>query len=343
VAYSINAKDHFSTNIYSGTGSSNAITGVGFEPSLTWIKARSHNYSHCLIDAVRGVGTTISSDGTGAAYSSSTEITSFDSDGFTLGTDSGVNNGSHTFVSWNWKAGTTSGITQGGASITPTAYSFNQTAGFSIIKYTGTGSAATVPHGLNAVPKTIWIKKTSGSESWGNYHVSLGSTHFVQFNTTGASSDNAVFWNDTDPTSSVFTINTDAGVNGSGQTYIAYCFAEKTGFSKFGQYTGNGNTNGPFNYCGFKPSLVIFKKTNDVGDWQMTDDKRVGYNPDNYYLQCNSNGAEQTTNIIDLVSNGFKIRGDNSNGWNKSGSTYIYMAFAKAPLVGSNNVPCTAR
>ena len=333
---------HFNTKIYGGTGSSNALTGVGFQPDFTWIKCRGHTSSHTLTDAVRGVTKHNSTNNTNAEYTSSTEITSFDSDGFTVGTDSGVNNASRTFVSWNWKAnGAGSANTDG--SINSTATSANTTAGISIIKYTGTGSAATVGHGLGAVPKTIWIKKTSGSESWGNYHVSLGNTHFVQFNTTGASSDSDTFWNDTTPTSSVFSIKSDPGVNASGSTYIAYCFAEKTGFSKFGKYTGNGNTNGPFIFCGFKPALVIFKKTNDVVDWQMTDDKREGYNPDNDYLQANSSGAEQTTDIIDLVSNGFKIRGDDSNGWNKSGSNYIWMAFAKEPLVASNGTPATAR
>ena len=222
--------------------------------------------------------------------------------------------------------------------------SVNTTTGFSIVSYTGTDVAgATVGHGLGAVPKWILLKRlVDNGYDWVVYHAN--DTAGLYLNSTGVNNDsssNNIWFNGTAPTSSVFSIGTDGRI-GDATSFVAYCFAETKGFSKFGTYTGNGNTNGPFNYCGFKPTLVIFKKVNDVGDWQMTDNERVGFNPDNHYVQANSSGQEQTTNIIDLLSNGFKIRGDNSNGWNKDGSTYIYMAWGQT-VVGSNNVPTTAR
>ena len=339
---SFQPKDHFKTKIYSGTGSSNAQTGVGFKPDLNWIKARSHTYSHSLTDVIRGVTKHIASNSNNAEYTSSTEITSFDSDGFTVGTDSGVNNGSHTFVSWNWKAGGTGSANTDGA--LSSTVSVNTTAGISLTKYTGGGAASTVGHGLGVAPKIVLIKDLTSANDWRMYHASYGNQSQLSLSqTSAADSGNTAMWNSTSPTSTVFSIGTHGNVSTNNSNYMAYCFAEKKGFSKFGKYYGSGNTNGPFIFCGFKPALVIFKKTNDVGDWQMVDDKREGYNPDNDYLQANANLAEQTTDIIDLVSNGFKIRGDDSNGWNKSGSTYVWLAFAKEPLVASNGDPATAR
>jgi len=332
---------HFNTLLYSGNSSARSLTGVGFAPSLVWIKERTSTSDHMLFDQPRGVQKYISSNLTNAEQTSAGMLTAFDSDGFSLGSGNDVNDNGQTYVAWNWKAGGAGSANTDG-SINSTATSANTTAGISIIKYTGTGSAATVGHGLGAVPKTIWIKKTSGSESWGVYHNSIGNTHFLQFNTTGGDSNNDTFWNDTTPTSSVFSIKSDAGVNGSGQTYIAYCFAEKTGFSKFGTYNGNGNANGTFVYTGFKPSLIIIKRSDATGWWSMFNDKSLGYNADNNALFPSSNDAENTSNFLDIVSNGFKLRDSNAN-LNNSGSKYVYMAFAKAPLVGSNNVPATAR
>ncbi len=333
--------DHFKTKLYTGNNSTNAITGVGFQPDLVWTKNRGSTGSHMLFDALRGATYRISSDTTetNAAYANG--LTSFDSDGFTLGDWGGVNSNSNTFVSWNWKAnGAGSANTDG--SINTTATSVNTTAGISIVKYTGTGSNATIGHGLGVAPKMIIVKNLTDARSWAVYHASLGETQGIDLDGNGAAGSASSYWNDTAPTTSVFSIGT-ANNTGAAQTYIAYCFAEKIGFSKFGRYFGNGNNDGPFLYCGFKPAFVVYKKSSDTGDWQIFDNKRDGYNNDNDYLQANANLAEQTTDIISLVSNGFKVIGDNSNGWNKDGSTYIWWAFAEAPLVGSNNEPCKAR
>ena len=341
MAYSINAKDYFNTKLYSGTGSSNAITGVGFQPDLTWIKARSHTYAHCLIDAVRAVGTTIASNSSSAAYSSATEITSFNTDGFTLGTDNGVNNGSHTFVSWNWKAnGAGSANTDG--TINTTATSVNTTSGFSISKYVGNGTGgATIGHGLGKVPKWIIIKKTSGTEQWVIGESASGFTKNLHF-TTGTTNTSSSVWNDTAPTSSVFSVGTNSGTNSSGQTYIAYCWSEIIGFSKMGKYIGNASTNGPMVFCGFKPAYVLIKNVSATNNWFLQDCERIGYNFANHLQKPNTDGADDTGSHLDILSNGFKVRSSSANN-NGSGNTMVYIAFAKAPLVGTNNIPATAR
>jgi len=335
---------HFNTKLYTGNGSTQSITGVGFQPDLVWTKERGGVCDHHIFDVIRGATYKINSASTEASSADANTLTAFTADGFNVGTNACQNNSSDTFTSWNWKAGNSAGSSNTDGSINTTATSVNTTAGFSISKYTGTGSAATVGHGLGAVPKMIMVKKTSGAESWGVYHNGIGNTHFLQLNTTGASSDNAVFWNDTDPTSSVFTINTDAGVNGSGQTYIAYAFTDIIGFSKFGTYNGNGNANGTFIYTGFKPAWLMIKRTDSTDSWFMYDNKRSSFNVVDDYLIANSSNAESTSASVnmDFLSNGVKIR-NTDGGHNNSSGTYIYMAFAEAPLVGSNNVPCTAR
>jgi len=245
-------------------------------------------------------------------------------------------------ASWNWKAGTGQGSSNTDGSINTTYTSVNTTAGFSISTYTGTGSNATVGHGLGSVPKMIIVKRTSATDVWRVYHGSIGATKHLVLNTTAGDASGSNVWNDTAPTSSVFSISTDSAVNASGATYVAYCFAEKTGYSKFGSYVGNGNADGTFVYTGFKPAFVIVKCTSTTGNnWVMIDNKRLGYNVDNNRIYADLSNAEDTTDVVDLVSNGFKHRftGGTSNG---SGISYIYMAFGQS-LVGSNNVPCTAR
>ena len=337
--------DYFNTKLYSGTGSSNALTGVGFQPDFTWIKTRSTTYSHTLTDAVRGVTKHNASNSSNAEYTSSTEITSFDSDGFTVGTDSGVNNGSHTFASWNWKAGTTgSGTSTGSGTGKAYSYSVSTTSGFSIVKYVGNGTAGhTIPHHLGAVPKMLITKNLGRGEHWRVYHASLGNANKLSLNNTTASAS-ATEWNSTTPTSSVFSIGTGEQINYNDDNYIAYCFAEKKGFSKFGSYVGNGNADGAFVYTGFKPAFVLIKKTSASEEWNLIDNKRIGYNDLNYGLLPNTNGAEITNTDFrsDLLSNGFKMR-VNTGYNNGSGASYIFMAFAAAPLVGTNNVPATAR
>jgi len=336
--------DHFNTVTYAGNGGTNAITGVGFQPDLVWTKNRSASANHLWYDAVRGVGYYLYSNLTNAQGGNGTSaLDSFDSDGFTLdgGDDSNVSgqNG----VAWSWKAGGGQGSSNTDGSINTTYTSVNTTAGFSISQYTGTGSNATIGHGLGAAPNVVIIKKLSTTSQWIFGTTALGFTKFLELNLTGAAQTNSNRFNDTNPTSSVFSIGTEGDVNSSGGTYIAYCFAEKTGYSKFGSYTGNGSSSSPtFIYTGFKPKFVMVKVTNEADDWFMQDNKRDGYNDDNEWLQASNANAEGTNNNrVRLLSNGFSVpTTDKSH--NKNGNSYIYMAFGQS-LVGSNNVPCTAR
>ena len=335
--------DHFNTKLYTGTGSSNSFTGVGFQPDWVWLKRRDATTDHELYDAVRGVQKEIGSNTTAAETSDPSFLTAFDSDGFTLGNHGGINNNGNTYVSWNWKAnGAGSANTDG--SINTTATSANTTAGFSIVKYTGTGSNATIGHGLGVAPKMIIVKNLTDARSWGVYHASLGATQGIDLDGTGAAGSASSYWNDTAPTTSVFSIGT-ANNTGAAQTYVAYCFAEKTGFSKFGSYVGNGNTDGAFVYTGFKPAFVMLKyasPSGGVGNWGIHDSKRDVDNPVQKGLIANSTAIEDSHDFMDILSNGFKLKSTSSNR-NENGSTYIFMAFAEAPLVGSNNTPATAR
>ena len=341
---SFQPNDYFNNKIWTGTGSENAQTGVGFQPDFTWIKRREVN-SHRLFDAVRGATKLLESDATAAETTDAQELKSFDSDGFTLGTGTKVNANGGTYASWNWKAGTTSGIaTNGSTVITPSAYSFNQTSGFSVVKYTGNGNTTTkVAHGLGSVPKMIIIKKTSAAgDNWKVYHVSVGNTTALQLDNTGATSGGSDNFYDTTPDTVNFTLGNHTSVNANGATYIAYVFAEKKGFSRFGAYTGTGSADGAYVYTGFKPAFVLIKSSSTAMYWHIFDNKRLGYNPYNYRLNPNASEAETTTtNHVDLLSNGFKIKTDQQQ-FGTNGANYIYMAFAAEPLVSSNNIPATA-
>ena len=333
---------HFNTKLYTGNNGTHAITGVGFQPDFVWLKPRNSADNHRLMNAVRGADQYLLTNTTGAESATGSNFASFDSDGFTLGgSDGGWNSSSYNYVSWNWKAnGQGSSDTNG--SINSIYTSANTTAGFSLVSYTGTGSNATVGHGLGVAPKVVFIKRTSATSQWVFGHKDLGFTKFLELNLTGAAQTNSNRFNDTDPTSTVFSIGTEGDVNASGQTYVAYCFAEKTGFSKFGTYVGNQNDDGPFIYTGFKPAWIMLKNSSDAQDWQMNDNRRPGYNY-NHYLIANTTAAEVSAdNWIDITSNGFKLRKGQTQS-NRSDDTYIYMAFAEAPIVGSNNIPATAR
>jgi len=343
MAYSVIKKpsDYFNTKLYTGNSSStHAVTGVGFQPDLSWFKNRTGAGSHYLFDAIRGVTKSISSDTTSAEATQS-YLSSFDTDGFTLGSASNNVNGAYNYASWNWLANGT-GVANTDGDIASTV-SANTTSGFSIVSYTGTGANATVGHGLGAVPKVIITKSRSNSSyNWTSYFASLGNTGRIRLNLTDAATTGQTNWNSTTPTSSVFSLGTNLDVNGSGENIIAYCFAEKQGFSKFGSYTGNGNADGTFVYTGFKPAFVMIKRTDSADGWQMFDNKRDLSNPGIHRLEADSSAAEYTgqADHLDMYSNGFKPRysGGNLNG---SGATYIYMAFAEQPLVGDN--PATAR
>ena len=343
----IKPSDYFDTKLYTGTDNSNAITGLNFQPDFTWIKMRSSTASHALQDAVRGNDKTFRTNNTGAQYTNSF-FSSFNSDGFTVATsESDINANGSTYVTWNWKAnGSGSSNTAGSINSTVSA---NTTSGFSIVSYTGNGtSGATVGHGLGVVPQVIIVKRLNATDQTIMYHHKLNATpqdYYIRISDTGVASDFAGMWNDTAPTSSLFSIGNSATTNASSEAMIAYCFAEKQGYSKFGSYTGNGNADAPFIYTGFKPAWIMIKKTSASGtNWFLFDSKRLGYNVANYYLSANTTLADRTSPFLDILSNGFKLRTTETD-VNASGATYIFMAFAEAPFVANSgeSIPTTAR
>jgi len=335
--------DYFNPKIYTGTGSSNAITGVGFQPDLVWIKQRSGTEDNVVFDVLRTAAYRIYSNSSAAQTNSgaSTRLVSFDSDGFTEGGDGMTGNDGSTYVSWNWKANGAGSLNEVG-SIDSTV-SVNTTSGFSIVKYTGNEvTGATVGHGLGAVPQVIIIKKVSQADDWFCYFESLGNTKKISLNTTDASASNSSYWNNTSPTSSVFTLGANGANNASGQDHIAYCFRDVVGYQKFGRYKGNGENDGAFVYLGFRPAYVMIKKDGADG-WQIFDNKRDTYNPEVHRIEADSNAGDYTglsAGWVDFLSNGFKVR-YSGGGVGSSGSDYLFMAFAAQPLVGDN--PATAR
>jgi len=333
---------YFNTVLYTGTGASNARTGVGFKPDLVWIKGRSGATDHGLYDAVRGVQKQLESNNTDTETTEATGLTAFGSDGFTVGALAQLNTSSATYVAWNWLGANTT-VSNTSGSITSTV-SANTTSGFSIVSYTGNGTGgATIGHGLGSTPKMMIVRNRTVGSNWRIYHASLGNTQGMQFDTTAAST-NIIFWNNTSPTSTLFTVGNGTTVNSSAVTYIAYCFAEVKGFSKFGSYVGNSSADGTFVYTGFKPAFVMVKNTNYVTgtDWFMLDNKRNTNNVENLYLSPNLSAAEATGVETDFLSNGFKLR-HSSTAMNNSSYTYIYMAFADSPFVSSKGIPTTAR
>ena len=330
--------DYFNTKLYTGNGSTQSITGVGFQPDWLWIKNRSTTENHFLQDAVRGSTKRLNSNNSNAEATEADGVTAFASDGFNVGYTTEVNGNGNNLVSWNWKANGT-GSSNSNGSVTSTV-SANTTAGFSVCKFTYPSSGNfTFGHGLGVAPK-MFILKGLGSANWQVYHESLGNTYNTQLNYTNATSSAANWWGSTSPTNTVCTVGAD--LIESGQDAIAYCFAEKIGYSKFGSYRGNGNADGTFIYTGFRPAFTMVKRTDGTGDWIVMDNKRSPFNLTDNRLIPNSSGAEQTSgNSIDILSNGFKNR--TSDGYNNaSGGTYIYMSFGQS-LVGSNNIVATAR
>ena len=330
--------DYFNTVLYTGNGSTQSITGIGFQPDWVWIKNRSGTDIHALYDSVRGANKNLRSDDTAAEGSQSTGLTSFDSDGFAVGDTGSVNTSSNNFVSWNWLASNTTASNSNG-SITSTV-SANTTAGFSIVSFTGTASNATVGHGLGVAPDCIITKSRVNAENWGFYHQSLGGGKQLELNTTAAVKTSSAYYNDTSPTSTVFSIGTADSTNDN-QNMIAYCFAEKKGYSKIGQYEGNANVDGTFVYTGFLPAWVMVKNIDATENWIIFDNKRPGYNLTDALLKPSLNNAESTSGVkFDLVSNGFKARVSDAEG--NSSNTFIYMAFAEHPFVSSTGTPVTA-
>ena len=331
--------DYFNTKLYTGNGGTQSITGIGFQPDWVWIKNRTSAEGHGIFDAVRGVTKMLSSANADAETTTATSLTAFGSDGFSVGSNLRVNQSSNNIVSWNWLAnGAGAANTDGTISSTVSA---STTSGFSIVSYSGNSTAgATIGHGLGVTPKMLIVRKRNTNENWLVYHSSTGNTGATLLNGTNAFFADDM-WNNTSPTSSVFTVHGGDGANGSGGDYIAYCFAEKQGFSKFGSYTGNGSTDGTFVYTGFKPAFVINKiYSGTTSNWNIFDNKRDGFNDQNKQLYADLTNTEASGGKIDLLSNGFKLRSSSSE-VNGSGYGYIYMAFAEQPLVGDN--PATAR
>ncbi len=321
--------------LWTGNGaSSRSITNAAsFRPDFVWIKSRSNAFWHQLYDAVRGVQQALYSNSTNAELTETTGLTAFNSNGFTVSSGSGVNENASTFVGWQWQAGSST-VTNTSGSISSQVRA-NTTAGFSIVTYTGTGSTATVGHGLGVAPRMVIVKsRSAGSTDWVVYHASLGATQNVRLQSTAAAATQTVMWNDTAPTSTVFTIGTNNNVNTNAQTQVAYCWAEIAGFSRFGSYTGNGSTDGPFVYLGFRPKFIMIKVTTTTNDWYIYDTSRNTSNLTNLVLFANLSDAQATATVavLDILSNGFKIRGSASI---NAAQTYIYMAFAENPFKNS--------
>lgn len=323
--------DYFNTVLYSGNGSTQSITGVNFQPDWVWAKARNGAFSHGLFDSVRGATKRLQSQSTAAE--DTTGLTSFDSDGFTT---SNYNSSGYNYVAWNWLAGGTA-VSNTDGSIT-SQVSANQDAGFSVVSYSGNGTAgATVGHGLSSTPELVLLKDRSGTDSWRVYSSETGGTKSLYLNLTNAASTDSTIWNNTAPTSSVFTIGNDSGVNTNTNNYIAYCFHSVEGYSKIGSGTGTGASSSNFIHTGFRPAFVMIKRTDSTDSWVIFDNERPSYNvtPNRLFPDLSSSESTSSSNQIDMVSNGFVARGTSMT-WNASGSSFIFIAFAEAPFKNAN-------
>ena len=332
---------HFDATTYTASASyPRTITNSGgMQPDLVWIKSSSQAYSHYLFDSVRGTGAKgLSSNLTSAeGADAGTSVSSFNSNGYTISAGDAISDTSA--VAWQWKAGGASTVNTSGT--ISSNVSVNTTAGFSVVTYTGTGSNATVGHGLGVAPKMLIVKNRGSAVAWTAWHTSIANTQYLVLNTTAAVATGATWWNSTTPTSSVISVGTSTSTNASANTYVAYCFAEVEGYSKFGSYTGNGSADGPFQYTGFRPRFIMIKQSAGTsaasGNWMIQDTSRNPFNQEKDILAANLTNAEfsDPNYGLDGLSNGFKIRSTNVN-WNESSGTYIYMAFAEAPFKFSN-------
>ena len=338
---------YFQTVLFASKGAITFDGSSDLQPDMIWNKNRdSAGYSHHIVDSVRGVSKLLRVDSSIAEFTSADSITSLNTDGFTIGNDANgyMQSGSDKIVTWGWKAGTSfsNDASSTGIGSIDSVGSVSTDAGFSITSYTGTGSAGTIKHGLSVAPSMVIIKNRDDGQSWRVGVTSVGFDKYLGLNGTGAATSSSGMFNNTAPTTSVFSVGSDGSTNASGEKCIAYCFADVKGYSKIGSYTGNGSTDGSYIHCGFKPAWVMIKRTDGANSWVIYDNKREGYNVDNDALQANGTNAEGTSDDIDLLSSGFKMR-TSGVGENGSGNSYIYMAFAESPFTNSNGVPNNAR
>ena len=342
---------HHQTAIYTGSSSSVTVTNDGnsdLQPDWVWIKRRNSTNDHNIFDSSRGFTKRLWTNQNSAENTDDGTGVTVHSDGFATGTYWGdVNANGSTFVAWQWKANGGTRTTNSESGNNPAGgYQVNTTAGFSIVDYTGTGSAGTMAHGLGVVPHTIWVQNRDEGEDWAVYHKrasSAGNDSYLRLNTNDGAATAGTVWNDTSPTSSVFTIGSNTKTNKDGVKYIAYLFAEIQGYSKFGHYTSNNNADGPFIYTGFKPACVITKMYADAGtNWRIYDNLREGFNGDNEFFELNSNSAEASSSEMDFHSNGFKLV-DAEGDANYNDLKVLYFAWAESPFVSSEGIPTTAR
>ena len=334
----VDPSNHFNTVIWTGNATDDRdITGVGFQPDFSWIKSRNTTNDHLLFDVLRGVGKYMRSNAVDTETNNADTLQAFASDGFEIGTDSRLNGNNDPVISWNWKAGNANTAFAESGNNPAGTHRANQAAGFSIVSYTGTGAAGTVAHGLGAAPEWILIKNRDVNDEWYVYYGD--NTDYLVLNDTDAPADSAAAFNDTSPTSTVFTVNTSHSVNADGEKYIAYCFRSIDGHSKLGQYEGNNNANGTFVYTGFRPSLVVVKDIDATGEWRLQSTAMTTFNFDDVSgLTWNNPQVEYTTDRddldLDFLSNGFKHRSTYSQV--NAARTYIYFAFAETPFKYSN-------
>lgn len=351
MAYSTVSKstDFFQTKRYSGTGASNSVTGVGFQPGFTWIKSSSATTSNYLFDAARGATKAVFSDLTDTEATNAEYLSAFGSDGFTVGTNAGVNDSGETFASWNWITGTTSGIT--GGTITPTAYSINTTSKFGCYTYAGTGANATLAHGLGAAPSLVMTKSLGDTSPWAVWCKGLTNTEYLVLNDSAAKGTGASnMWNSTSPTDTLISFGSDGQTNGSGKTFICYAWADVPGYQLAANYMGNGQAIGSYIACGFKPTFVMTKRADSSENWTLqtsvAGDAITGsngrYNPTyDFYLPDVHTLPGAGGAPIDFYSTGFKLR-TTSTYINADGGIYNFLAIGQ-PIVGSTNVITTAR
>jgi len=343
--------DFFNPKLFSGTASGQAITGVGFQPDFVWGKSVLVTNNHQLIDVPRGVGKVIESNtGDAEASDPASSLSSFDSDGFTLAGGSAFNpSGTNNVISYNWKAGTSTGLSFSAGDITPSAYSINTTSKIGIYKYTGPGTVGgdTLAHNLGATPELVMVKRLSVSYAWAVQHADITSSKIFNLNENFAEATNDAFHN-TGATSTLVTLGSNTYTNAAAGSsiYVMYAFAPVKGYSAFGTYIGNASNSGPFVYTGFRPAFVMIKRTDSTGAWYMYDNRRAGYNGVSGYIQADAISAEDSASAsnfgFDFYANGFQMKGVYAT-VNADNGNFIYAAFAEQPIVGSNGTPGVAR